>query len=253
MSHLSDRGHIDWNLLEIFSGGYFGFGRYGAPVWLIGPGDDVLGRKMPDISLRLLGWHRRGQREMDDLADFYLATGSCKWLGKNAQVHRSWGRLCRFFLALRNEPLSDEAVRQFQGERFGRRDEDLCLIHLLAANPTTKPWPFQGSTSSFLTSTDAYVERYVAQREGHVAIRMQRHRPELVVFYDLTHRRVWEELAGRSFHRTALPSCFEASGNGSRFLMLRHPESVGTTNDYFREAGLRAAEMMRKKRSHTLG
>ena len=245
---MADSSEIDWTLLDIFLGGHYGFGDYRAPVWLVGPGSDLLGNVGVELRARLTGWHRRGQPEIDDLAAFLLASGPNDLVGPGARIHRLWGRLSRFLLRLEpagSKDSTSEAVRAYQSGRLGRRANlDSCLIQLMATSPTADPWPFQGAPSTHLTSPSHLIARFEAARARHIRNRMVRHKPRLVVFYDHAHAAKWRTIADASFSPCIVEGCLTADGGPTCFMLLRHPESVGTTNDYFDRAGSLAAELM---------
>lgn len=236
---------MDWKLLEIHSSGHYGFGSYDAGVWLVGPGAKGLGTSAEETEHRLGGWHRRGQREMDDLYLFHAASGDIRWFGTRPQVDRTWSRLSRFTLAMNGQRTSDESVRAYQSEQLGRlSNKDVCMVNLLTANASSKPWPFALSRVAYLSDPDRFVDQFLTRRTRHIRSRLARHKPRLVVFYDRTHVDIWSRIAGVSFSPTELPSCHAAQSKDTLFMLLRHPESVGTTNRYFEEAGKLAARLM---------
>lgn len=236
---------MDWKLLEIYLGGHYGFGSYAANVWLVGPGAPLRGATRKKIGLRINAWHRRGQREMDDLYSFHAASGDTEWFTPNPRIDRTWSRLSRFMVAFRGATVSDESVRSCQAEELGRHsNRNACLINLLCVSPVAKPWPFSGSPINYLSNPDRFVDQFLERRKRHIRSRLGRERPGLVVFYDRTHADVWSSIAGVSFSPTELDSCHAARSKGTLFMLVRHPESVGTTNAYFEEAGELAATLM---------
>ncbi len=239
---------MDWKLLEIYCGGHYGFGSYEAPVWLVGPGANHLGGTAEEVEQRLAGWHRRGQREMDDLYALHAASGDVGWFTPNPRVERSWSRLSRLALSLKGERITDDSVKSYQAEQLGRHaNKDVGLISLLTANAVSKPWPFTSSPVGYLANPDRYLDRFMVRRARHIRSRLRRHQPGLVVFYDKTHADIWTNIAGVTFAPTELPSCRAARTEGTLFMLVRHPESIGTTNRYFEQAGELAATILEAK------
>ncbi|MBT8399361.1 MAG: hypothetical protein KJO98_02695 [Rhodothermia bacterium] len=239
---------MDWKLLEIYLDGHYGFGSYAADVWLVGPGSRLHGMGRKHIEQRIAAWHRRGQREMDDLYSFHAASGDVDRFTANPRIDRTWSRLSRFVLASRGETVLEDSVRSYQAEVLGRQSErDACLVNLMAVNPVTTPWPFGHSPLSYLSNPDRFVDQFLARRTRHIRSRVRRHKPGLVIFYDRTHTDVWMNIAGVTFTPTELSGCHAARSSNTLFMLLRHPESVGTTNRYFERAGEMVANLKASK------
>lgn len=234
---------VDEGLFEIFSGSFVGFGHYRSPVWFVGPFADLLGRDESEAARRLEIWHRRGQPTVVDLQRIHTLIGEDRWFGDHASLHRVWSKLARVSLAFEGRPVVPN-VRAYQATELARGAGGTTLIHLLAVDARRdNVWPYRRLETPYLRSPELYAERFTERRARHIARQVQRYRPSVVVFYDVTHRRWWEQIAGVSFGRSEVRSCFGAQRDGTIFLMIRHPESVGTRNEYFARAGSLAAAL----------
>ncbi len=179
---------------------------------------------------------------MTDLQRFHTMIGDEMWFGEEPHLHRVWGKLARICLALEDREV-EANVRSYQANELGRTDGSSALLHVLPVNVQAGvDWPFGRLQRPYLRRPDLYVERFAVRRLKHLARQIHRYRPRIVFCYDLTHRPWWEQLCGQTFEKTSVRDCFDATSASTAFLMVRHPESVGTRNDYFVKVGRLAAE-----------
>jgi len=233
---------IDEDLFEIFSNSFFGFGTYRAPLWFIGPYADLLGAEPTEIARRLEFWHRRGQPALVDLGRFQRMMGVPSWSGEQPRLHRIWGRLARICLASEGRRI-DEQVRAFQAGELGSTAGRSAILHVLPVEcRPSERWPYEALETAHLKQPNLYSERFADRRLLQLSHLIKRYQPPAVVFYDLTHRAWWERVVLGPFTRTRVRDCFSARSEATRYLMVRHPESVGTRNEYFDEVGHLAAE-----------
>lgn len=231
-------------LLETFAIGFYGFGRYDAPLWFIGPDCQYLQPKpgsTPDLLLEL--WHRRGQRELEDLAELSLRAGATRYFGDQPFLHRTLGRLARTAISFAGNEITDETVRRYQASRLGRFNGRSALLALHAVRPARQSRRVHRLQSpKRLSAIESIVEKTTDRRVGHIVHHIARHSPTTVIFFDLTHRSVWESVAGTSMAPSGISGCFVARSEGVTYIMMRHPESVGTTNYYFEAVGRFASQ-----------
>jgi hypothetical protein len=242
------RGHVmsfplDEGLLEIFSNSFYGYGAYRSPIWFIGPQATMLGRDRDEAARRLELWHRRGQPQTVDLPRFYSMMGEKKWFTEAAQLHRVWSKLARIALAFQDGEAT-ERVRSYQAEELGRMKGQNLLLHLLAAEhlPDAE-WPYTRLETPYLRRPDLYVERFAERRALHISRQIRRYNPRVAVFYDLTNKLWWNRITGAEFEKSSVRDCFAVRRDSTLYLMVRHPESIGTRNDYFTNVGRLAASM----------
>ena len=238
----------DEDLFEIFSNSFFGFGHFKSPMWFVGPGSSVLTHDEAEIAQRLEYWHRRGQPQLTDLKRFHTMIGDETWVGEDPKLHRVWSKLARMCLAMEGRKVEGN-VRSYQADELGRTDGSSALLHVLPVNVEAEAeWPYARLERPYLRRPDLYADRFAARRLRYLVRKIKRYRPRIVICYDLTHRAWWEQLSGQGFEKTSIRDCFIAEGDPTSFLMVRHPESIGTRNDYFVKVGRLAAEYVTNAR-----
>jgi hypothetical protein len=233
----------DEDLFEIFSNSFYGFGQYRSPLWFVGPYASLLTNDRAEIASRLEFWHRRGQPQTVDLPRFLSMIGDDRWSAEQPPLHRVRSKLARICLAFEGQAI-EERLRSYQATEFGSFAGSIAALHVLAVETRSEtPWPFSTAERAHLRSSNLYADRFADRRLRHLSRRLRRHRPPVVIFYDLTHRAWWEHLAGCVFEKTPVRDCFAVRGGPTLYLMVRHPESIGTRNDYFDRVGHLAAEL----------
>ncbi|MDX1740413.1 MAG: hypothetical protein R3178_03930, partial [Rhodothermales bacterium] len=215
-------------MFEIFSHSFFGFGRYRSPLWFIGPYTSFLTTDSTEIARRLEMWHRRGQPPTVDLSRFLAAIEDTRYGGERPKLHRVWSKLARMCLAYEGHNIDDN-VRSYQATELGAFHSDSALVHVLPIeSPSEGSWPFSDAERPHLRRPDLYGERFTVRRLRQISRNLARYRPRTVIFYDLTHRQWWEELAGGALQKTSLKDCCLRDTDSTLFMMVRHPESIGT-------------------------
>jgi hypothetical protein len=233
----------DEDLFEIFSHSFFGFGRYRSQLWFVGPYTSFLTNDHPEVARRLEIWHRRGQPPTIDLPEFLTMIDDERYGGDQPRLHRVWSKLARICLAYEGRRI-DEEIRSFQARELGSFAAGNALIHALPIeNPADGRWPFSEAERPHLRRPDLYTERFARRRLRQISRNLSRHQPSTVICYDLTHRPWWEQLTGATFRKTAVRDCYSMKSERTLFLMVRHPESIGTRNDYFDRVGRLAADL----------
>ncbi len=234
--------HVDNTdpLLEVFVDTFLGYGSFRAPLWFVGPVATPLTSEADDPGRTILSWHRRGHRELEDLCDFHAAGGVSAWFGPRPRLHRIWGKLSRLALAYADRTTAHRDVRHYQATRLGARNGQTCMLYLypIAPSADTRVRGMDESADWRRASADT---RWAARRQNLIRRKIQKHSPDVVVFYDVSHRDTWQVIADGVFAPSELPQCLHCAGGDTTYLMLRHPESIGITNEYFERAGRLAA------------
>lgn len=242
------RAPVDFTdpLLEVFVDTFLGYGTFMAPLWFVGPFVTSVAREQEDGGRTILAWHRRGHRELEDLRDFHLAAGESTWFDPKPRLHRIWGKLSRLALSYANRVTSDYDVRHFQATELGSRSGETCMLYLYPTAHDSHARPH--ATGSGVDTRRARLDsKWSSRRRNMIRMKIRKHRPDVVIFYDVSHRQAWQSIAESSFAPSHLPQCMHAAGPNTEYLMLRHPESIGITNEYFEKAGQLAAHRPKRR------
>lgn len=161
---------------------WFGYGRWDAPYWFVGmePGGDEDPRVYET-------WHDLGAPELLDLKAHSEACHDMKWVTQNPPLQRTWMQLIRIALGYEGLTPDPEDVRRYQRDRLGRSDDDTLLIELSSVNAKS------------LSVSVPERERHREERIETIRRRMMENSPKFVVFYGVSYRNDYENVAGSSF------------------------------------------------------
>jgi len=221
------RAQMNTNLDEMARRSY-GYGRWDAPYWFIGP-EQGTGRHERDdlkqsLERRCRCWVELGGKGLSDCREFHRCIGEMRWHFKSPKVNlqSTWRPLMLMMMTFLRRPADKERLRIYQRDQWGMLDGETCLIELsgLAA-------PNAGEatdTSPFLP------ERIQVIRE-----KIREHRPRLVAMYGLDHRSPYEQIAESQIPPE--PDPFFCKGP-TLLVLTPHPVSpIRGGNDYWIELG----------------
>lgn len=120
----------------------FGYGRWDAPYWFIGP-EQGKGNAEPDTnSQRVKVWNELGKTELCDCLEFHARIPDMSWHGRMPTLQRTWRPLILLLKTFLDQPSDSESLRAYQRDRWGRvKEGETCVIELsgLAARSQRVP------------------------------------------------------------------------------------------------------------------
>jgi hypothetical protein len=198
----------------------YGYGRWDAPYWFIGPEQGQSRKENGDLKQRLAAWRKLGSMELCDCEEFHLAINEHSW-HRDGKLQSTWRSLILLLMTFLNRPTDKESLRSYQRSEWGRTNGETCVIELsgLAANNLTVP-------------RDR--ETFRQERIRVIRERMRENHPQLVVMYGTAQRQNWEKIAGGSF-----PPDNVLVSDGAILALTPHPVKHGLSNAYWEELGQR--------------
>ena len=204
--------------------GFYGYGRWDAPYWFIGPEPGG-----ENNALRAEMWIRLGQRELCDCREFHISIGEMRWHFKRPKpdLQRTWRPLILLLMTFLREPSTEEPaqngrlrelIREYQRTEWGMVAGQTCVIELSGLSAKKKK---AGQAIHFLD------ERIQRIREM-----VQHHRPRFVVMYGVEESPFWERIAGCALVRDKV----KRSGD-TLFLFTSHPQDHGKKDIVWKELG----------------
>jgi hypothetical protein len=186
---------MDKDTLAMARGNY-GYGRWEAPYWFIGPEQGMGAHENNDIKRRVKAWLTLGSRELNDCREFHYRIGETRWHCKKPKVElqRTWRPLMLLMMTfLPDRQADNESLRNYQRDRWGALDErvgETCVIELSGlAAPSLK----ESKETGF----------FLHERIEHIRGKIRDHRPKLVVMYGRQQKESWNAIgraiAGRQF------------------------------------------------------
>jgi hypothetical protein len=184
---------MDKDLSEMARGSY-GYGRWEAPYWFIGPEQGMGDHEREDsesaLEARVAAWIKLGRLDLNDCRKFHCEIGEKNWHCKEpVKLQKTWTPLLLTMMKFLDRPEDNESLRAYQRDQWGMLDEETCVIELsgLAAPKLKK----------------AKANPFLPERIEAICQRMLTHRPELVVMYGRMQWKSWNAIAkavtGRGF------------------------------------------------------
>ena len=183
--------------LEEMAREWYGYGRWEAPYWFIGP--EPGNPEGENLQERCAAWSKLGRGELLDCKDHHVGFGWCDWHRESPPppTQPTWRQLIRLTLAVSNgtEPTLEEIRRDQQRHWGRRRDEEpnkdqTCVIELcsLAA---------KGLKVKKNVKFDPTL--FIEDRIEKIRARIRTYKPAFVVMYGKKDWSSWEVIAGGHF------------------------------------------------------
>jgi len=238
---------MDKDTLAMARGNY-GYGRWEAPNWFIGPGQGG-----NNLALRVDVWLKRGSRGLDDCREFHHDIKEFRWHFKEpVSLQNTWRPLMLLLMNFLGRPVDNDSLpkkrlrknyylRVYQRDRWGSLDEkvaETCVIDLSGlAAPNAQENPDPGI--------------YLQERIDFICTRILDHQPRLVVMYGTEQMHHWNTIAravaGREFPREALAPALPGTSvlTHGTVTLVRTPHATahGLRNEYWTGLGKRLREL----------
>jgi len=204
----------------------YGYGRWDAPYWFIGPEQGMASYENRDLCRRVRAWVDLGRRELNDCREFHCRIGEKRWHFKNrVTLKPTWRPLMLLLTTFLERPANNDSLRNYQRDKWGalyERTGETCVIELSGlAAPKLRETQDSGP--------------YLQERIEVIRSRIRRHRPELVVMYGKAQKRSWEKIAGGVFPPE--PKNFVRFGP-TVLAFVRHPVARAREgNEYWESLG----------------
>ncbi len=166
---------------------FYGFGRWDAPYWFIGPEQGM--KDVGDgLDARCRCWQRLGSQELADCIAYHRCLGYTLYHQPPFCLQPTWKRLILLLLVLKGEVPHKAAIRAYQATKWGTtaRDGETCVIDLSA-----------------LAAPNLSVPRdRRAFREHRISVlreRISQNKPKAVVMYGIRNKPDFMQIAGGPF------------------------------------------------------
>ena len=199
---------------------FYGYGRWDAPYWFIGPEQGKGPTEAQDNALRLHAWVRLDEPELCDCHQFHCANGEQHWHSENPRLQRTWRSLILLLMTFLGKPSDNESLRAYQRDRWGMaRVGETCVIELCAF-----------AAKSYKVPIDR--ESFRRHRIETIRQRMLEHKPDFVIMYGASDRKHWTEIAGGDLE----PDKVEKHGS-TLFAFTSHPVAHGRKDSDWAKLG----------------
>jgi hypothetical protein len=180
---------IERERLRAFMQGFYGYGTYSAPFWLIGI-EEGGGASCDEIERRLAAWEAHGRPAVDDLATFHEAA---KIAIDTASPQSTWGPLIQLVLTATNSPATPAVILEYQRTFLGRRGGETCLLELLPLpKRNARDWRYDLWTDlPELRNRAQYERSSIPHRSDSIIRALNENRPRVALFYG--RRKFWRQ------------------------------------------------------------
>ncbi len=209
---------------------FYGFGRWKAPYWFIGPEQGQAKDEKDELGPRLRAWEKLGKPELADLKDFHDQLHPGMWTEKGAPLQKTWRKLMLVLFSSRPGSFDKEDLRQYQQTKLGRASEGIgetCLLELsgLPAN-----------SGKIARDRESCLDRRIAR----LASAVETYKPKLVVMYGRGQQKVFERIV------KPLPELDRATVVGKTVILFtKHTNARKLTDEHWCNLGKSLQEAMR--------
>lgn len=124
--------YVDGNAFELeMARGFYGYGRWDAPYWFIGP-EPGMGPNQPAGNAPLLNaWLKSGKCDLCDCYEFQASIPDLTWHTGQPPLQATWSKLILLLMTYLGQPADNDSLRAYQRDRFGRSvSGETCVIEL---------------------------------------------------------------------------------------------------------------------------
>ncbi|MGB7135994.1 MAG: hypothetical protein WBD46_11940, partial [Acidobacteriaceae bacterium] len=154
----------------------YGYGRWQAPFWFIGP-EEAKARD-EDIQIRLQAWLSLGNPEVCDCKEFHDRIKVRKWHQPPPPLQPTWRRLMLLLLSFQDKSADQRSLRLYQMSRWGAAGGDTCVLEL--SGLPAHSYSESRKQKIFEQSKSDEIRR---QRIAHIQQQIAEHPPRFVVMY----------------------------------------------------------------------
>jgi len=208
---------------------FFGYGRWDAPYWFLGPEAGMSKDGIDSLSVRYKSWKQLGCASVVDCEKHHRGFRFTKWHDPPPKhklpTQSTWRQLIRLLLAYKGMSPTLDDIRAYQQCHWGSENGETCVIELSGI-----PAP----NMQVQRDRETFLLRRIEQLRQKALI----HRPKFIVMYGTGQREEWKRIVGGDFDTGGIRRM-----EGTVAVVASHPVSHGTSNEYWVELGqrLRAA------------
>jgi hypothetical protein len=192
---------------------FYGFGRWDAPFWFIGPERGKGPTERADNERRIRAWVALGRPDVCDCRRFHNEIGENRWHRESPSLQRTWRSLMLLLMAAMERPHDSNSLRTYQRTLWGKGEAgETCVIELSGI----------GARS---LATPAEQHRFLHGRIEVIREQLRIRKPAVVVLYGVSHREHWDRIAGADLLCDQVQRC-----DGTLFVLTPHPLTHGKSD-----------------------
>jgi hypothetical protein len=202
--------------------GCYGYGRWDAPYWFIGPEQGQDRGEGNQLTVRHQAFKNLSRDGLSDCRKFHALIEQRKWhRDERPPLQRTWRRLMLLLAASLSRPTDVESLRTYQRELWGSAIGETCAIELSGLPATSFNVPRER-------------EAFRQKRIQFIQQKLSDCRPAFVVMYGKGHLKHWKEIA--AVVRTS---------DNVQIVFAPHPVAYGATDQVWIEMGRQLQRSLR--------
>jgi hypothetical protein len=233
--YISDMRSLDKNLIHDYCLDFYGYGNPEADYWFVGMEEGGVNTITDFYDHYIRDW---GKEASIDILTGINQEAKIKYFSEGAKIQRTWGRLIRIILSIKNQKLDIEIIRNFQKDKLGRIEGNNFLLELLPLpNKNMSEWLYGCLGIPTLMTREIYSDFYLQKRIEGIQNLIVEGKPKVVIFYSTTPQYVtsWKSIIGSDCEIT--DGLFIRKFDDVIFCICKHPAARGLKNDYFDKVG----------------
>lgn len=204
----------------------YGYGRWEAPYWFIGPEQGKGPKEPADNVKRIDAWAKLGKTNLCDCRCFHEEIDDFS-RHREMKLQPTWRRLMLLLMVYLGKDADIENLRTYQRDHWGMLNGETCVIELSGV-----------ASKNLKTSIDH--KQFRQDRIEFIRDKRKHHRPALVIMYGISAKKDWEQIAGHELKEGEIVQC-----ESTIFGFTRHPVAHRTPDQYWKDFGVRLREYRR--------
>lgn len=215
--------------------GCFGYGRWDAPYWFIGP-EQVQGAwKNNEMTARLEAYRKLSKDGLTDCRAFHIEINEERFHGGRPAFQPTWKPLILLLKTFLGEPTDLDSMLAYQSDHWGSSTGETCVIESFGLTPND-PEPCKDREIELWEQRQ--IDSALRERMKFIHANMFTFEPKFVVIYGKSQVKYWMKF-WKDNGVVVLLSDNIAKLGFTTVVFAQHPTSSGPGNQYWIELGQR--------------
>jgi hypothetical protein len=209
--------------------GCYGYGRWKATYWFIGPEQGQSASENNNLTLRHKAFRKLEKHGLCDCGAFHHAIHEERWHRVRPALQPTWRRLILLLMTFLEKKRDNESLRGYQRDRWGKRSGDTCVIELSG---------LPARNQNVAREREAFREKRIEL----IRQKMLACKPVFVVMYGKGAMKYWKGIGSNRLS----PGCAQKIGS-TIFVVATHPVARGLGKKYWVKLGQRMLRESRRR------
>ncbi len=208
---------------------FWGYGNLQSDIWFIGMEEGFSGDQN-ELKIRFEKTYDRSvidiKNDMKDIKDHM------KWFYGKPNIQRTWSKLILILLSIttNNTEPTNEEIRKFQKNLFGRLNSNHCLLEFMplpSKSIKAQDWMYGELNIDYLKTRKTYIDNIMPKRIRLLKEMIQINEPKALIFYSFTYLKEWKSMVNNEFEPS--DGIHINSSGKEKYFIIPHPTAHGMT------------------------